>query len=74
MSNEKNMPLFRANFSPVIGTDENGKDKLGKSVEIGAVWRRSDPAKGAILKLNIVPENIAAGVIFLNPVKAGGAR
>ncbi len=67
----KNQPLYRAKFCAVIGTDENGKDKLGRSVEIGAVWERREAGKGAILKLDIVPEGLRDGVLFLHPVNSG---
>lgn len=70
MSNSKNkLPLYRVHFASIIGTDENGKDKLGNSVEIGAVWQRKQADKGAILKLNVVPQNMSEGVVFLHPVE-----
>ncbi len=67
---KKNQPIYRAKFCAVTGTSENGNDILGKSVEIGAVWERKDPSKGAVLKLDIVPEGLSRGVLFLQPVKA----
>lgn len=71
MSESKNQPLYRAKFCAVIGTDEAGKDKLSRAVEIGAVWSRREASKGAILKLDIVPQDFAKGVLFLEPVTAG---
>ena len=71
MSESKNQPLYRAKFCAVIGTDEAGADKLTRAVEIGAVWSRRDRSKGAILKLDIVPQDFAKGVLFLEPVTAG---
>lgn len=49
---KKNQPIYRAKFCAVTGADEKGNDILGKSVEIGAVWERKDPSKGAVLKLD----------------------
>lgn len=71
MSNAKQKPIYRAKFCRIIGTDEAGKDKLGKAVEIGAVWARREAGKGAIIKLDIVPQDFANGVLFLDPVEAG---
>ena len=71
MSNRKTLPLYRAKFCSVNGTDEHGKDILGRPVEIGAVWERKDASKGAVLKLEIVPEGLRQGVLFLHPVNAG---
>ncbi len=70
MSNSKQKPIYRAKFCRIIGTDEAGKDQLGKGVEIGAVWARREAEKGAILKLDIVPQDFASGVLFLDPVTA----
>jgi len=72
MSNEKTMPLYRVKFCAITGADDNGNDQLGRAAEIGTVWPRKDATKGAILKLDIVPERIGNGVILLQPVKAGG--
>ena len=68
MSNSKNLPLYRAKFCAVVGQDETGKDKLSRAIEIGAVFSRKDPTKGAILKLDIVPQDLRGGVLFLDPV------
>ena len=70
MSNAKQKPIYRAKFCRIVGTDEAGKDQLGKGVEIGAVWARREADKGAILKLDIVPQDFASGVLFLDPVTA----
>ena len=72
MSNSKNQPLYRVKFCTVIGQDENGKDKLSRAVELGAVWPRRDASKGAVLRLDIEPKDIRAGVVFLDPVEQGG--
>ena len=71
MSNTKQRPLYRAKFCRVVGTDENGKDKLSRAVEIGAVWARREAEKGAVLRLDVVPQDLANGILFLDPVKAG---
>ncbi|MBU1211957.1 MAG: hypothetical protein KJ587_11870 [Alphaproteobacteria bacterium] len=70
MSNAKQKPIYRAKFCRIIGTDEAGKDKLGRTIEIGAVWSRREAGKGAILKLDIVPQDFTNGVLFLDPVEA----
>ena len=70
MSNAKQKPIYRAKFCRVIGKDEAGKDQLGRAIEIGAVWARREAAKGAILKLDIVPQDLSGGVLFLDPVTA----
>ena len=74
MTNQSNLPLFRVKFCPKTGTTDDGNDELGNAVEIGTVWRRKDATKGAIMKLDIVPENIRDGVILLQtPKPKGGA-
>ena len=70
MTEAKNLPLYRAKFCTVIGQDEAGKDKLSRAIEIGAVFSRKDPSKGAILKLDIVPQDLQRGVLFLDPVQS----
>jgi hypothetical protein len=72
MNKSKNQPLYRAKFCAVIGIDEAGKDKLSRAVEIGTVWSRREASKGAILKLDIVPQDFAKGVLFLDPVTERG--
>ncbi len=68
MSNNK--PSHRVSFSRIIGTDENGKDKLGSAREIGAVWPREN-GKGSILRLDHVPIELTThqGVLFVNEVE-----
>ena len=68
MSNAKQRPIYRLKFCRVIGTDEAGKDKLARAVEIGAVWARREEGKGAIAKFDIVPQDFTNGVLFLDPV------
>jgi len=70
MTKSKNLPLYRAKYCVVIGQDEDGKDKLSRAVEIGAAFSRKDPSKGAILKLDIVPQDLRNGVLFLDPVQS----
>ena len=61
-------PKYRVTFCPIEGKDEQGRDKISKrSTEIGAVWE-TQSRKSAILRLKLIPENLANGVIFLNPV------
>lgn len=70
MSNAKQKPIYRVKFCRVVGSDEAKKDQLGKAVEIGAVWARREASKGAILKLDIVPQDLSSGVVFLDPIDA----
>lgn len=73
MTDQKQKPLYRVGCSRITGQDENGKDTLGHCREIGAVWPRRNGTGGAIMKLDIVPAEIAnhQAVIFLMPVDAG---
>lgn len=68
-------PLYRVSFCPIDGANADGSDRLGRASEIGAVWNRAN-GKGAIMRLKIVPENLARGVILLQPVTGptGGAQ
>lgn len=70
MSTTKQRPIYRLKFCRVIGTDEAGKDKLTRAVEIGAVWARREEGKGAIAKFDVVPQDLSGGVLFLDPVTA----
>lgn len=70
MSTNKQRPIYRAKFCRVVGKDENGKDKLSRAVEIGAVWARREAEKGAVLRLGVVPQDLAGGILFLDPVQA----
>lgn len=69
MTTEKNLPLFRAKYCPIVGIDKDNNEQLGSPIEIGAVWRRKDASKGAILKLDVVPQDIRNGVILLQTPK-----
>lgn len=69
MSKPKQRPLYRAKFCRVVGQDENGKDRLSRAVEIGAVWSRREAEKGAVLRLDIVPQDLTNGILFLDPVQ-----
>ncbi|MBN9265867.1 MAG: hypothetical protein J0I57_17305 [Hyphomicrobium sp.] len=62
----KKHPLYRVSFCAPT-TDGDGNPKLSNAVEIGAVWARSGDKQGAIMRLNLVPTNLADGVIFLMP-------
>lgn len=68
---ESTKPTHRVSFSRIIGTDENGNDKLGFAREIGAVWPRKGDKKGGILQLDHVPVELTRheGVIFIVPVE-----
>lgn len=68
MSTSKNKPIYRVSFSSPT-TDKDGNAKLSQAAEIGAVFERRTK-QGAILRLKVVPANIAEGVIFLTPVKS----
>lgn len=71
----KKQPLYRVSFcSPTSETDNDGKPKLSNAVEIGAVWGRAGDKDGAIMRLNIVPQNMADGVIFLNKPRPKGQQ
>jgi len=67
----KQRPTHRVSFARIIGTDERGKDKLGSPKEIGAIWERKDPTKGAILKFDHIPIELTKhqGVMFVLPVE-----
>jgi hypothetical protein len=69
MSTSKNKPIYRVSFSSPT-TDKDGNAKLSQAAEIGAVFERKNGKQGAILRLKVVPANIAEGVIFLTPVKS----
>lgn len=67
-SKSNNKPIYRVSFcSPT--TDPDGNAKLSQATEIGAVFERRNGKQGAILRLRVVPQNLAEGVIFLTPVK-----
>lgn len=59
-------PTHRVSFSRIIGTDDQGNDKLGYAREIGAIWPRGDD-KGGILRLDHIPVELTQhqGVIFI---------
>lgn len=68
--NHDNRPLYRVSFARITGQDEHGRDELGRSKEIGAVWPRKNGKAGGILQLDIIPVELTQrqGVIFLVPV------
>lgn len=63
MSEEKTYPTHRISFSEKI-IDQDGKDKVGKPVEVAAVWPRKDGKQGGIIQWNISPEKLGDGVYF----------
>jgi len=66
---EPKKPTHRIAFSRIIGTDENGNDKLGSAREIGAIWPREN-GKGGILRLDHIPVELTQhqGVLFVTEV------
>jgi len=66
MSNNK--PTHRVLFCRIDGQDEQGRDKLGRSTQIGAVWPRE--GKSAIIRLDVTPVELTRneGVLFLAEV------
>ena len=62
----KKQPTHRVSFSRIIGTDDQGNDKLGSAREIGAIWPRGE-GKGGILRLDHIPVELTRyqGVIFI---------
>lgn len=62
-----NKPTHRISFARIIGTDDNGADKLGSAREIGAIWPREN-GKGSILRLDHIPVELTRhqGVLFVN--------
>lgn len=65
----KKKPTHRVGFARIIGTDENGNDKLGSVREIGVIWPR-EKNKGGILRLDHIPVELTQhqGVIFITDV------
>lgn len=63
----KKKPTHRIAFARIIGTDENGNDKLGSAREIGAIWPREGD-KGGILRLDHIPVELTRhqGVLFVS--------
>lgn len=67
----KKRPLYRVTFA-LRSTLE--PDKLAKPREIGAVWPRTGKP-GGIIRLDVVPDDLSSGVLFLVPVsEKGGAQ
>jgi len=66
-SNSNQKPAFRVNFSPIHERD--GEMVRGRSTEIGAAWPTKDGSSYRI-NLNIIPQNLENGSLFLNPVEA----
>ena len=52
MSDDKKYPTHRISFSE-IRTDQYGEEKLGKPVEIGTVWPRSNGKQGGLIDWHI---------------------
>ncbi|MEQ8750322.1 MAG: hypothetical protein RIC52_11140 [Amphiplicatus sp.] len=60
-------PTHRVAFARIVGTDENGQDRLGSAREIGAIWPREN-GKGGILRLDHIPIELTRheGVLFVS--------
>lgn len=72
MSNtQKSKPTHRISFARIVGKDEEGRDRLGASREIGSVWPRQGD-KGGIIRLDFIPIEMTQhqGVLFLTPVSS----
>ena len=69
MTNSTNRPTHRVSFARITGQDEQGRDVLGASREIGAVWPRKGKS-GGIIRFDHIPIELTQhqGVLFLNPV------
>ena len=63
MSDDKKYPTHRISFSE-IRTDQYGEEKLGKPVEIGTVWPRSNGKQGGLIDWHIDPKNLGEGVFY----------
>lgn len=63
-------PTHRVSFARIIGTDDQGNDKLGSAREIGAIWPRNGDKKGGILRFDHMPVELTRhqGVVFITPV------
>ncbi|MCG8587993.1 MAG: hypothetical protein MJE66_01750 [Proteobacteria bacterium] len=63
MSDEKKtQPTHRVSFA----AKRDGQDELGRAVEIGAIWPRTDPEKeGGILRFDVEPKDLSDGVLFV---------
>ena len=71
MSNNK--PTHRILFSRITGKDQNGKDKLGFPMEIGAIFPQ-EGKEGGIVKWHHMPIELTKheGVTFMRPVRDNG--
>ena len=64
MSEGKNYPTHRISFAEVT-RDANGREQLGKPVEVATVWPRKDPKKsGGIIKWHIQPQALSPEGVF----------
>ena len=72
----KSKPIHRISFARIIGQDTEGKDILGPTREIGAIWPRKNGKKGGILKFDHIPAELALhqGVLFTLPVDQDDTR
>lgn len=66
---DKKKPTQRIAFARIIGTDDQGNEKLGSAREIGAIWPRGN-GKGGILRLDHIPVELTRheGVLFVSDV------
>lgn len=73
---EKEGPVYRVCFAPFKSSGEDGKERLGYSREVGAVWPRRGGKPGAVLRFDIIPVELVRreGVLFLFPFEEPGAE
>ncbi len=64
MSNNKTQPTHSLSFAEKK-FDENGREKLGRPVEVATVWPRNNGKKGGMLQWHISPKNLGDGAYFL---------
>ena len=65
MSEEKKpYPTHRISFS-AISRDEQGREQVGKPVEVATVWPRKDPTRsGGVIEWHLNPASLGDGVYF----------
>lgn len=63
MNDEKKFPTARISFSEKQ-LDEQGREKLGRPVEVATIWPRENGKQGGIIQWHISPKNLGEGVYF----------
>lgn len=63
MSEEKQIPIHRIAFSKKQ-IDADGQEKLGRPVDVGAVWPRKNEKKGGLVSWTLSPKNLGDGAWF----------